>query len=63
VKHKEKFQLIFVIEILLGTNAEYTRNFSHEIIRTFYWILFSKTQNGGLTEKKIFKTLLPETSC
>jgi hypothetical protein len=35
---KEKFRVIFGMEILLGTNAERTRNFSHGIIPTFYWI-------------------------
>jgi hypothetical protein len=27
------------MEILLGTNAERTRNISHGIIPTFFWIL------------------------
>jgi hypothetical protein len=29
------------MEILLGTNAECTRNFSHGIIPTFFWIFSS----------------------
>jgi hypothetical protein len=29
------------MEILLGTNVERTRNFSHGIIPTFYWIFSS----------------------
>jgi hypothetical protein len=32
---KEKFRLTFAMEILLGTNAEYTRNFFHVKILTF----------------------------
>jgi hypothetical protein len=41
---KEKFRLIFAMEILLETNAECTQNFSHWIIPTFYLIFsnFSK---------------------
>jgi hypothetical protein len=40
---KEKFRVIFAIEILQGTNAECTRNFSHGIIPTFY---FQITREG-----------------
>jgi hypothetical protein len=32
---KEKFQVIFAMDILLGTNAKYTWNFSYGIIPTF----------------------------
>jgi hypothetical protein len=43
----EKFRLISGMEILLGTNAECTRNFSHGIIPAFYWI-FSQVINADL---------------
>jgi hypothetical protein len=35
---KEKFRLKLAMEVLLGTNAESTRYFSHGIVPTFYWI-------------------------
>jgi hypothetical protein len=38
------------MEILLGTNAECSRNFSHGIISTFYWI-FSYGKNFKLLRK------------
>jgi hypothetical protein len=37
---RKNSELNLAIEILLGTNAERTRNFSHGIIPTFYWIFF-----------------------
>jgi hypothetical protein len=33
-----KIQSYICMEILLGTKAECTRNFSHGIIPTFFWI-------------------------
>jgi hypothetical protein len=38
------------MEILLGSNAEFTRNFSHGIIPTFHWI-FSSVINADLSWK------------
>jgi hypothetical protein len=47
---KEKFRLIFAMEILLGTNAECTWNFSHETISTFYGT-FTEVINADLSRK------------
>jgi hypothetical protein len=38
IKHSNITKEKFAIKILLGTNSECTRNFSHGIIPIFYWI-------------------------